>query len=150
MRNVLNKSIVRAAIVLVVSATFLGCGGGTTTEDAAIERSQFKTLTLAYLGFQSANKGKIPKSEEEFRQYIDRGIGDKLRSQSLTLDEIFISPRDGKPFVFVTRENITKANRRVIGYEQEGIDGRRYLSDRSGAVMDVSEDEFQRMTASGN
>ena len=150
MRAVQTRSTASAAAVLIAAVFILGCGGGTTPEDATIERSQFKTLTLAYLGFLSANKGKLPKSEEEFRHYIDRGIGDKLRDQDLTLDEIFVSPRDGKPYVFVYRENLTQANRRIIGYEQEGIDGRRYVSDRSGAVMDVSENEFQRMTASRN
>ena len=132
---------------LALAAAFIGCGGGTTSEDAAIESSQFKTLSLGYLEFLSANQGQVPKTLEAFKEYIEDGIGDRLKQQNLTVEEIFVSPRDGKPFVFICQNNLTQQNRKIVGYEQEGVGGRRYVSDRSGAVMEMSEEEFQRLTS---
>jgi len=117
--------------------------------DAEIERSHFKTLTLAYMSFVRQNRGNGPKTIEEFEQYVGDNYDAYLKRNEISLSDLFISPRDGQPFVFVLKQKRGSETGEVVAYEQEGVGGRRLVGDRSGTVEELDEELFQRML-SGN
>jgi|GEM_PF-6185063 len=124
-----------------------GCGGGSSSIDAATEGSEFKSLTLAYMQFLNSNKRRPPKSLDEFKQYVAKQNQALLESSGRSLESLFVSPRDGQPHVFITQDNWKQGQLDLVGYEQLGLEGMRYVGDRTGAVWQVDEAEFSTLVA---
>jgi hypothetical protein len=125
----------------LIVAVLAGCGSN-NTDAARKELSHIRLLTSLYA--KTANTiGHNPKSEEEFKQAIaDSGVKlENLRVASI--DELFVSERDGKPLVVVYGQSLPNSD--VIVYEQEGVDGLREVGHKIGKVEQVDAAKFAEL-----
>jgi len=63
-------------------------------------------------------------------------------------DSLFISPRDGKPYVVLygrSKGPPGPGGAPVVAYEQEGRGGRRFVASSMGAIEEVDDAAFRRM-----
>jgi hypothetical protein len=60
-------------------------------------------------------------------------------------DELFISERDGKPFVIFYGQPPNGVANGVIAFEQEGVDGKRLVGYMLGMIEHVDEARFNEL-----
>jgi hypothetical protein len=86
--------------------------------------------------------GHAPKSEEEFKEFI-KGIGAESleRMHVKSIDDLFISPRDGKPYVVIYGKSPTG----VLVYESEGVDGLREVGFQTGQTKQLNNEQFNAL-----
>jgi hypothetical protein len=119
--------LVGAALLLV------GCGGPQNKSEKQ-EQSHLKTLCVLYGQYIMQHQGKAPPSEAEFKKYI------KELSGHPDVDALFVSERDKKPYVIVYSQGEAP---NVIGYEQEGSGGKRFLATSVGSVDELDAAQFK-------
>ena len=129
-----------AAAILLATA---GCRS--RVENVPAMESNLRPLALFYGQFVGQHAGKPPADEEEFREYLDSLSAGELDAWGVEdVDRLFVSPRDGKPYVVLYGEDALKGPRRfadspVIAYEQVGMGGRRLVATALGAVEEVDQ-----------
>ena len=85
----------------------------------------------------------MPATEEEFKKFIQVKGGEALTYKGLSVDELFISTRDGKPFVVRYRGDKSWPLPDLVAYEQEGRDGIRHGATSIGGYTVMSDEEFR-------
>lgn len=132
-----------AALVLIgiASGMLSGCGSD-SAEAARREMSHIRLLTSLYVK-AGADLGHNPSSEAEFKQAIaDSDVKlENLKVQSV--DELFVSERDGKPLVVVYGAPLKTSD--VIVYEQEGVNGLKEVGHKIGRVEEVDAAAFAKL-----
>lgn len=137
-------------LVLGMCALALGCGRS-RRQAAAREESRLKPLALLYGQFTGRNRGNPPASEAQFKEFIRSRGPEQLASFGVDdVDELFVSERDGKPYVVLYGEAAQgnppgPAGAPVIAYEQEGVGGKRFVASSMGAVEEVDEARFREL-----
>ena len=132
--------------LLVLSCLLIsGCHRAATHAALERERSHFRWLSMAYMDFTRQNQGQIPKTVNEFKDFVEEYGQQYMAENQLTIDSFFLSPHDGHPYVFYTQENKSPQGVDVIGHEREGVDGKRYLADSSGGVQEIADELFNQM-----
>jgi len=131
--------------ILAVLTLFLflsvGCGEKTESEDVVEQRSNMRTLCVAYGNYTKSHRGRPPQSEKSFRAWIEKEGPDFLTNLGIdNLDDIFISTRDNEPYVIVYGKK-----KRIVAYEAVGVDGKRFISDNLGVTTEVDEAEFNEL-----
>jgi hypothetical protein len=124
----------------------LGCGDGQESAEATQE-SNIKKLGVLYGRYMSRNRGQPPRNEADFRKFID-GLGDDFLKHlgATSADELFISERDGQPYVVVYGKlgpRVDTVGGPIAIYEQVGADGTRFVA-TDLTVETVTEEEFRR------
>jgi hypothetical protein len=72
-----------------------------------------------------------------------------------SIEELFVSPRDGKPYKILYGEAAKKApsggpaGAPVIAYEQQGQGGRRWVASAMGAIEEVDEARLKQLVPGG-
>jgi hypothetical protein len=135
-----------ASILLlsVVVADYAGC----VTKDESIkqrETSHVRLLTSLH-AMVTAKLGRVPRDEQEFKQTIAKLSVSLERLKVGSIDELFISERDGQPLVVVYSSSPTASD--VVVYEQTGLNGKRQIGHRIGMVEEVDEAQYKKLTAS--
>ena len=125
-----------------------GCGSWAAKRTGDVDNSHLRWLLL--LRTQAVSQGQTPKSEEGFKRYInslDAAALDRTKTASgiATIDELFISERDGQPYVIFYAEPPAAVATDVVGYEQTGVDGKRFVGFGLGAVEEVDEQRFNEL-----
>jgi hypothetical protein len=122
------------SFALIVTA-YCGCS---TKDDSAMKRetSHVRSLTNL-LVMATAKLGHVPKNEQEFKQAIAtlKVSPEKLKVGSI--EELFVSERDGKPLVVVYGQPPKGSD--VVVYEQVGVNGKRQVGHRIGMVEELDE-----------
>ncbi len=120
----------------------LGCGG-TQTATEEQEKSNLKPLAILYGKFLPPHRGQPPANEDELKQFIKSLSKEELDSLGVTdVDSLFVSSRDGKPYKIVYGGAKTPE---IVAYEQEGVEGKRFVADNLGGVRSVDEAEFKKL-----
>lgn len=133
--------ILLAAVLLLL--------GGCTTKPQGIANSseeQFRFLGRYYGEYLATHGGRAPEKEEAFLQYLQqfasylqtRGIGQP--------SDLLISPRDRQPLrVLYGRDIIEDGPGGLpwIAYEQQGVNGKRFMIGARGVATEVSPEEFE-------
>lgn len=142
MRNPFSQNkLVILALILSLFAISLGCGSGAESADVAELRSNMRSLAVAYGNYIKSNRGRAPKSEKQFRAWIEKQGDDELVILGVdSIDDIFISTRDNEPYVVVYGKS-----ERVVAYEAVGVDGQRYIADNVGSIELVDEARFNEL-----
>jgi hypothetical protein len=140
-------SIVLAVAVLVGS---LAAGGCSENQSAEREQSNLKPLAVFYGRYLGQHRGQTPANEQEFRNYIEATGKSQLTSmQVASVDELFVSSRDKKPYVVVygltSQGGAELPAATVIAYEQEGKSGKRFIARLLGAIEEVDETQFKQL-----
>ena len=135
--------------VVVGAAVLVSCGR--QSGPIAQEQVNLSWLGQMYAKYISQNKGEPPKSMEDFRKFVEK----KTSAERLThlqvanVSELFVSPRDGKPFTMVSYEKLPAMKvgqpPPVVLYEAEGRDGRRAIALLGGVTRTVEDAEVQKM-----
>ncbi|HJN08074.1 MAG TPA: hypothetical protein QF564_05235, partial [Pirellulaceae bacterium] len=77
-----------------------------------------------------------PKTRAELAKHLPQGSN---------VEQLFVSPRDDKPFVVVWGTDLNKMMTNpepvVYGYEVDGADGRRFVLTTMG-VMEMTDEDF--------
>lgn len=134
---------------------WMGCGGG-SRESLQREQSTLKPLAILYGQYIGQHRGQPPPNEEAFRKFIEAQPPEMLKSLNVSsVDELFVSSRDGKPYKILYGEAAKKgppggpAGSPVIAYEQEGQGGRRWVASSMGAIEEVDEARFKQLVPGG-
>jgi hypothetical protein len=136
-------------VVIALSAVFLAHTGctGSQSQSAEREQSNLKPLAVLYGQFIARHGGQPPASEEEFKAFIDSLDESELPAEIEDREQLFVSSRDGKPYVVLYGKAATSgppgpAGSPVVAYEQEGQGGTRFVASSMGAVEEVDEPRF--------
>ena len=140
--------------LVLVAASFSGCG----KESGPIAQEQ---TNLAWLGnmygqYIGANQGNPPQTVGELRKFVAaRTTPEELaRLKAASVDELFTSPRDGKPFEMVTYKELPPPEggkpSPVVLYESVGQNGERAVAFLGGNTRTVSESELTQMLPAGS
>jgi hypothetical protein len=117
----------------LASATLVGIAGCGSDDGAAVQdvdsdaRTLLRLLANEYGEFMTANQGRVPKDEAEFRKFIEpkaKTVGTGLKIE--TVDALLTSPRDKQPLVIVTgtkREPSDAPGSPWAFRERAGVDG---------------------------
>jgi hypothetical protein len=131
-----------ASLLLVVGAVCLGCGRGSNSEPVKIESSHARLLTMLY-NRMSSRLGHSPRDEKEFKNAIASANIPPQNMKVDSIDQVFISERDGKPLVVAYAGPAPGSD--VIIYEQEGVNGKRMIGHSIGMVEEVDEARFREL-----
>jgi len=113
-------------------------------------------VNLAWLGhmygmYISQNKGDAPKTIDDLRKFVEKRANADLlaRLKVTSVGELFVSPRDGKPFEMVTYAKLPSRTGGepppIVFYEELGKDGQRAIALLGGGTRTVDENELLTM-----
>jgi hypothetical protein len=125
----------------------IGCR---TNRSATAERpdvARLTELTKLYANYLRTNRNQAPASEADFKAIVAEAGGSILKRAGVSsVDELFVSPRDGQPFVVLYGKDAARLIRRgVIAHERIGKDGRRLVGYELGYVHEVGQEEFAKL-----
>ena len=147
------SSWVGRLLVLCLASSLAGCGGQKG------EVSQVQT-NLAWLGnmygkYIGQHKGETPKTIDDFRKFVEsKTSAEQLaRLKVANVNELFISPRDGKPFRMVSYEKIPAhaggEPPPVVLYEEAGQGSERIVVYLGGGTGRLDDAKLQSMLPAG-
>jgi hypothetical protein len=122
-----------------MAALASGCTDGEQVE----QQPNLRAIAAYYSQFLAHHRGQLPASEEEFKKFIQAKGGEALSYKGLSVDELLISSRDGKPFVVKYRGAKSWPLPEVVIYEQEGDDGIRHGATSVGEYTVISDEQFR-------
>lgn len=133
MPDVRVRTVLSGSFVALVSAFLGGCSSQGTVQEG--DPGKLTTLANAYI--QATEKtGRPPKGPADLKAFLPKGTD---------VDGLLASPNDGKPHVILWGQDPRKLRGTlkpgVIGYEQDGKGGRRFVFTAMG-VMLMTDDDF--------
>lgn len=139
-------------VLLGASVLLTGCNGADADSMiAAANDTNVKRLATLYTYFHIQNKNKGPKNEEQLREFIESQDASRLKRGGIDatkLDELFVSERDGEPFVIRYGVNTyIRGPSLAVVFEATGIDGMRQVGFCNGLMQEVDEEEYDRLMA---
>lgn len=132
-----------AILTLALSAlTLMGCGSGGSSEVREKGYSHVRLLTTLHARI-SSELGRYPKDEAEFKAALGKANLTLDGMKVSSIDELFVSKRDGQPLVVVYGQ--PPAGSDVVVYEQTGVNGLREVGHRIGQVDEVDQARFDEL-----
>lgn len=150
--NFTNRFDFRLFVLLGTALLLAGCGGADANSMIAdANDTNVKRLATMYSFFHIKNKNKGPKNEEQLRAFIESQDADRLKRGGIDatkLDELFVSERDGEPFLVRYGVNtVIRGPSLPVIFESTGIDSMRQVGFFNGSMQEVDEDEYDRLMA---
>lgn len=127
-----------ALLAIVVAA---GCGGGSAGTNREKEISHVGAITTLYFRADSILR-KSPATEQEFKEVIAQQNVDPGVLGVGSIDELFISDRDGQPLVVNYGQTAPLG---VVAYEQVGKDGVRLVGFKNGQIEEADAARFAKL-----
>jgi hypothetical protein len=144
MRNAsLHQLITCFVLVIFACSLSSGCSGGKRVE----EQSNLRSLAAYYSQYLAQHRGKLPADEKELKSFITADLAGSPPQAAASVDDLFISNRDGKPFVVKYRGNKSWRLPDIVAYEQEGGDGTRHVATSVGGYEELTEEAFRQKMA---
>ena len=139
-------------VLLGTSVLLMGCGGADADSMIAdANDTNVKRLATLYSFFHIQNKNKGPKNEAQLREFIESQDADRLKRGGIDvskLDELFVSERDGEPFVIRYQVNtVIRGPSQAVVFESTGIGGMRHVGFCNGSMKEVDDNEYDRLMA---
>jgi hypothetical protein len=134
---------VRALTLLasVAAALLVGCGSNVGASPKGV--SHVGAISALYFKATSV-LGRNPADEQEFKTAIGQGPMDLDVLGVSSVDELFVSDRDGQPLVILYGPQ-PKNSRGVIAYEQTGKDGVKLVGTSNGQVIEADATQFAKL-----
>lgn len=141
LRNLSTFTAVTTLIFATICLT--GCGG--ENKLATIYSTNIKKVHQCYVMFMEDNSYKGPKDEAELKDYLKNNptaihMAKRIDVTPDTVDDIFISDRDGEPFVI--RYGLNGIADHAIVFEATGVEGMRLVALRN--PLEVNESEYDK------
>jgi hypothetical protein len=120
-----------------------GCGSGQPTLQD-LNDNNIRRLHSTYKMFMNRHELKGPESEEELKDFLTnnntaKALLKRMGIESDSIDEIFVSERDGQPFK--VRWGVKGIEDHAIIFEAEGIGGKRMVAFTRTRELDADEYE---------
>lgn len=131
-----------AALALVVLFG-TGCAGGDRLASSG-ESTRLLALASMHARFQSAT-GRPPADEQQFKNFIAERGATLKRMGVNSVEEIFVSERDGQPFVVVYGKRPSGMAASIVAYERQGVDGRRLVAHSMRMIEEVDDERFREI-----
>jgi hypothetical protein len=115
------------------------------------ERNSERIVQLAnlYCLYQQRHGQTSPKDEAELKAYIQElppKVQKRFMVDPATIDDIFVGPRDEKPFKVRWGAKIPILGPSTpIVFEQEGVDGNFQVAFHDGKLQEVDEAQYDRL-----
>ena len=139
-------SVPGIVLPLLLPALLLACAGCHGNDDSALKREMSHVRLLTNLhGLATSKLGHTPRDEQEFKQGIAAAHISPEKLKVGSIDELFVSERDGQPLGVVY--GTPPKNSDVVVYEQVGVNGMRQVGHRIGVVEEVDEAQYKALTA---
>jgi hypothetical protein len=134
------------ATALISLLIFPGCGDQ-ALEQSATEGRRIGAIVTTH-NMMERTTGRLPPNEEEFKKFIAENGAQMLERSGVTaVDELFVSDRDGQPLVVTYGKYPPGMNAKIVVYEKNGADGKRFVGYNSGAVELVDDARFSGLVA---
>lgn len=132
--------------LLISLLLLLGCRGAQTETARKQETSHLRSLVTLH-NFAASKLGHRPATEAEFKKFIANNAKPMLDTLKISSpDELFVSERDGQPFVVIYGKPPAGAGADLIAYEQTGVAGKRFAGFSLGNIEEVDEQRFAELT----
>jgi len=142
------------SLILVAACSVTGCRE--QTGPIAQEQTNLSWLGSMYGMYIGAHQGQPPQTIEELQKFVaQRTTADELsRLKASDVNQLFVSPRDGKPFEMVTYKTIPPPvggePPPVVLYEAVGQNGERAVAFLGGNTQVLTESELSQMLPAGS
>jgi hypothetical protein len=119
----------------------------------AMNDSRIKQLANLYMAHQIRNSSNGPKDEAAFKAFIQKDMParrlEMMRVDPAKTDDLFVSERDGQPFVIKYGQSGGIMSKAAVIFEKEGKDGTRQVAYTNGQVEEVDSAKYQELSQSG-
>jgi hypothetical protein len=134
------QRIIAGALLLVMA----GCGAQTVAPTATAGRRVSAIVTM-HNSMERAT-GRLPPNEQEFKKFItEKGSQMMERAGVTSVDELFVSDRDGQPLVVTYGKYPAGMTSKIVVYEKNGAEGKRFVGYNVGAVELVDDARFSEL-----
>jgi len=128
-------------LALIAAALLVGCGSNAGSATKGV--SHVGAISALYFKATSV-LGRSPADEQEFKAAVAKGPMDLDVLGVSSVDELFVSDRDGQPLVILYGPRL-KNSHGVIAYEQTGKDGVRLVGTSNGQVIEADATRFSKL-----
>jgi hypothetical protein len=137
------------AIALTASLTlaaFAGCSSDAAGGSGGSVYKAVRDMGVLFNQFIVEHSGQPPKDEQEFRSFLATKQS-VLEALNLSVDGMFVSPRNGTPITWVYGGKLPKGPQGMtyIAYEKAPVDGKRFVLAMNGMHAELDEAEFKRL-----
>jgi hypothetical protein len=145
-----SSSFAGLVILLLVSSVLTGCHRK-STGPIAQDQTNLSWLSSKYGMYISQQGGRAPKTLDDLRKFVEATTTPEQlgRLKVAKAGELFVSPRDGKPFAMVSYDKfpppVAGQPPPVVLYETVGQNGQRSVAFLGGNTKTVDENELQKM-----
>jgi hypothetical protein len=135
--------------VLIVLLFFSGCRKASGPIDQ--KQTNLSWLGSMYRNYIGQNQGHPPKTIDDLRKYVEKNTSAEqlARLKVGSMNELFVSPGDGKPFTLVAYDKLPppKAGSLppVVLYESQGEGGKRAVGFLGGGTRILDDSELQTL-----
>ena len=138
----------RFLLTLAILSYSLSLGCERTESFSKTESSNLKPLAVMYGRFISSNAGRGPKDEAELKAFIKSRPSDELSNLNASdVESLFVSSRDKKPYKlkFDAKPLVPGQSANIFAWEQDGIDGKRFVAGTLGEILEVDPEKFRQL-----
>jgi hypothetical protein len=131
-------------IIWIVSVIVsVGCGGAGPTAKTSDAYDTLSKMAPFYGQYLIKHNGKPPADEKAFREFLN-SKQDELAKAGLTVDKMFVSPRNGEPFEWVYGKvpPPNAGGMTYLGYESTDVGGKRFVFMSRGGQQEIDAAEF--------
>lgn len=148
----------KCTCTLLVFLVFALFGSGCSQSDPAsrigeMNDTRIKQLANLYMAHQTRNGSNGPKDEAAFKSFIQNGMAphrlEMMRVDPAKVDDLFVSQRDGQPFVVKYGQSGGIMSKIPVVFEKDGKNGTRQVAFTNGQVEDVDGARYQELLQSG-
>jgi len=139
------------SLLLAILSALVVLGCGKQTGPVAQEQSNLSWLGSKYGMFVGSHRGRTPKSIDEFKKFVEKKTkaAELERLKVKDVNELFISPRDGKPFKMVNHAKLPPLvggqPPPIVFYEEVGHDGKRSIAYLGGNTQTIENSALQSL-----
>jgi hypothetical protein len=142
------RTLLHWAPAALAGATFLaalaGCSGdNTASQVAAMNTSNIQRLANMYSAYQNYKGGGGPKDDKDFKAFIKAFDPPKLQMMGVdpnSLDALFTSERDSKPFKIRYKVGGGKGSVAPVIFEEVGKEGKKQVAYTGNSKVEEVDD----------
>jgi hypothetical protein len=133
-----------------LSIECVGCShGDPASRIGAMNDTRIKQLANLYMAHQMRNGSNGPKDEAAFKAFIKTGMPshrlEMMRVDPDKVDELFVSERDGQPFVVKYGQSGGPMSQLAVVFEKEGQAGKKQVAFTNGKVEELDDAKYQEL-----
>jgi hypothetical protein len=141
-------------VLLSCSVLIMGCSShDPASRIGEMNDMRIKQLANLYMAHQTRNGSNGPKDEAAFREFIQKKMPahrlEMMRVDPAKIDELFVSDRDGQPFVIRYGQSGGVMSKTPVVFEKEGKDGTLQVAFTNGQVEEVDSTRYQELLQGG-